>query len=90
MAIVQGKLVFLGAMRHIFFMQEFTLYSGTGPQAMSPEMVVNVATVPLPLAGHHHQGAGGLAVSIRFSRGTIYGYILIHVATSTKYLHGNP
>lgn len=29
---------------------------------MSPEMVVNVATVPLPLAGHHHQGAGGLAV----------------------------
>ena len=57
---------------------------------MSPEVVVNVATVPLPLTGHHHQGAGGLAVSIRFSGGTIYGYILIHAATSTKYLHGNP
>ena len=90
MAIVRGKLVFLGAKRHLFFMQEFTLCSGARPQAMSPEVVVNVATVPLPLTGHHHQGAGGLAVSIRFSGGTIYGYILIHAATSTKYLHGNP
>ena len=43
-----------------------------------PSDMMDVATIFLSLAGHHHLGAGGPAVLIRFPRGAGYGYVFIH------------